>query len=68
MAMKELPEAEIKVRQDTYVSAFNSFISCLFYMSHDPSPVYLFDLWLMNSTTLSFFFIRHEQTSDGKYL
>lgn len=48
MAMKELPEAEIKVRQDTYASVFNSFISRLFYMSHDPSPVYLFDLWLMN--------------------
>lgn len=44
MAMKELPEAEIKVRQDTYASAFNSFISRLFYMSHDPSPVCLFDL------------------------
>lgn len=40
MAMKELPEAEIKVRQDTYALVFNSFISHLLYMSHDPSPVY----------------------------
>lgn len=36
MAVKELPEAEIKVRQDTYASVFDSFISRLFYMSHDP--------------------------------
>lgn len=55
MAMKELPEAEIKVRQDTYASAFNSFISRLFYMSHDPSTVYLFDLWLMNGTVSAIF-------------
>lgn len=48
MTRKELPEAEIKVRQDTYASAFNSFISNLFDTSHDPSPVYLLDLAMMN--------------------
>lgn len=44
MAMNEAPEVDIKVRQDTYASAFNSFIPRLFYMSRDPSPVYLCDL------------------------
>ena len=37
---------------------FNSFITCLFYMSHDPSPANMFDLWLMNGPgSVTFFFI-----------
>lgn len=56
MAMNEAPEVDIKVRQDTYASAFNSFISRIFYMRHDPSPVYLCDLWQINGCSSPVFF------------
>lgn len=61
MAMNEAPEVDIKVRQDTYASAFNSFIPRLLYMSHDPSPVYLCDLWQINGCSSPVFFVIAQQ-------
>lgn len=61
MAMNEAPEVDIKVRQDTYASAFNSFIPCLLYISHDPSPAYLCEPWQINGcSSQTFFFITQE--------